>query len=216
MREKTPKKAAKKALKRASDEKKGLLEEELEEKERAAELEEDLDEEDLDEEEIDDEDEDDEDEDDDRPARKKGKTKKKGFPVGGLILMFLLMAVIAVAGYLGMQYYDQYTQTKASFDNALTAAEAELSAAQAEYAVADPESEAHAAERRQLSEEMIAQAEAEAEALRLKGEETDAAIKAAEDKISALADVEGYEYYRAIYDEYVEGRVYVESLLSGD
>ena len=94
--------------------------------------------------------------------------------------------------------------------------EAERDAAAALYAEADPESAANVEARRQATDEMIAEANAEIEALRQKGEETDAAIKEAEKTIGELQDVEGYEYYRAIYDEYVEGREYVEELLSGN
>ena len=130
--------------------------------------------------------------------------------------MLLLIAAILAAGYFGMEYMDTYTALKAEFDGALQTAEAERDAAAALYAEADPESAANVEARRQATDEMIAEANAEIEALRQKGEETDAAIREAEKTISELQDVEGYDYYRAIYDEYVEGRAYVEDLLSGD
>ena len=163
-------------------------------------------------------DEDDEDAEPRRPKKKKQSEKKKakGFPFGGLILMFLLIAVILAAGYFGMEYMDTYAAVKSEFDTALKAAESERDAAAAVYAEEDPESAGNVAIRKQVTEEMIAEANAEIDALREQSEETDAAIRVAEEKIAELQGVEGYDYYRAIYDEYVEGRAYVEDLLSGD
>ena len=160
-----------------------------------------------------------EDEDDENEVprgRKRKKSKKKGFPVGGLILMLLLIGVVLAAGYFGMEYMEAYTSAKEEFESALQAAEAERDAAAALYAEADPESAANIAARQQVTDEMIAEANAEISDLQAQSEETDAAIKEAEKTIDELKDVEGYEYYRAIYDEYVEGRAYVEDLLSGD
>ncbi|MBQ3482465.1 MAG: hypothetical protein IJH48_09150 [Oscillospiraceae bacterium] len=182
---------------------------------RAEELE-DLREEDL-EEELDDEEFDDEDEAPRRSGKKKAKRKKRrGFPVGGLILMLFLIAVILIAGYYGKQYMDAVTALRGEYESALQNAEAERDEAAALRAEADPDSAGHIAERELLTDGMIAEAESEAEALRKQGEETDAAIREAEKTISELQDAEGYEYYRAIYDEYVEGRAYVEGLLSGN
>ena len=130
--------------------------------------------------------------------------------------MFLLIGVVLAAGYFGLEYMEAYSAAKGEFDSALQAAEAERDAAAALYAEADPESAANVEARRQVTEEMIAEANAEIGALQAQSEETDAAIKEAEKTIDELKDVEGYEYYRAIYDEYVEGRAYVEDLLSGD
>ena len=85
-----------------------------------------------------------------------------------------------------------------------------------EYAEADPESAAHTAERQQLADEMIATAKAELEALREKSAEADAAIDELEARIAELESAEDFDYYKAIYDEYMEGRAFVEDLLSGD
>ncbi len=197
MSEKTSHKKDAKALKRRRAE-------ELEELE-VEELEEEEPEEEIDEEELEDE--------DDEARRSR---RKKGFPVGGLILMFLLIGVILAAGYFGMEYMEQYTALKADYDGRVAAAEAELQAAQSEYAEADPESEAHAAERQQLTDEMIAAAQAELDGIRAAEDEADSAIETAESRMKELEDVEDFDYYKAIYDEYVEGRAYVEDLLSGD
>ena len=150
------------------------------------------------------------------PRSRKGKKKTKRFPLGGLIFMFFLIAVILAAAYFGLEYMDRYQALKEEYDSVLQAAEAERSEAGLIYAEADPESEANTAERQKVTEKMIAEAEAELEALRRENEETDAAIREAEETISELQGIEGYDYYRAIYDEYVEGRAYVEDLLSGD
>ena len=157
---------------------------------------------------------DDEDFEDDYHSSKK--KSKKGFPFGGLILMFFLIAVILAAGYFGLQYMDVFSTLKDEYDGVLKAAEAERDAAAALYAEADPDSAANTAERQCVTEEMISLAEAEMESLREKDGQIDAALSEAEKTISELQGLEGYDYYRAIYDEYVEGRSYVESLLSGD
>ena len=150
-------------------------------------------------------------------GKKGGKKKKtKGFPVGGLIVMFLLVGIALAAGYFGMQYAARYKAMTADSEARIAAAEAELSAAEAEYAEADPESAAHVAERRQVTDEMIAAAKAELEALREKSAEADAAIDELEARIAELESAEDFDYYKAIYDEYIEGRAYVEDLLSGN
>ena len=197
MAEHTSQKVSKKALK----------------KKRAQELD-DLEEEDL-EDELEDEELDDEDDEPRRSGKKKTKKKSgRGFPVGGLILTLFLIAVILAAGYYGLRYMDAVAALKSEYEGALQAAESERDDAAALRAEADPDSAAHIAERELLTDGMIAEAKAEAEVLREKGEQTDAAIREAEQTISELQNVEGYEYYRAIYDEYVEGRAYVEDLLS--
>ena len=144
------------------------------------------------------------------------KTRAKRFPVGGLIAMFMLVGIALAAGYFGMQYAARYEAMKTDSEERIAAAEAELAAAEAEYAEADPESAAHTAERQQLADEMIATAKAELEALREKSAEADAAIDELEARIAELESAEDFDYYKAIYDEYIEGRAYVEDLLSGN
>ena len=148
--------------------------------------------------------------------KKKAGRKSRGFPVGGLIFMLLLIVFIFAAVHFGLQYMSSFEQLRGEYDGAVQAAEAERDAARALYEEADPESDANSAERRQVTDEMIAEASAELEALRNQSEETESAIRAAEEKINALHGAEDEEYYRAIYDEYNEGRDFVEGLLSGD
>ena len=101
-----------------------------------------------------------------KTGKKSGKkTKAKRFPIGGLIAMFLLVSVALAAGYFGVQYAARYEAMTAGSEERIAAAEAELAAAEAEYAEADPESAAHAAERQQVTDEMIASAKAELEAV---------------------------------------------------
>lgn len=157
-------------------------------------------------------------------ARKKGsrhagkKTGKKGksFPVGGLLFMFLLIAAILAALYFGMRYMNEYERLKGEYDSSVQAAEAERDAAKALYEEADPDSEVNTAQRRAVTDELIAEANAEIDALREQSEETESAVRAAEEKIAELQDIEDYDYYRAIYEEYLKGGAFVEGLLSGD
>ena len=152
-----------------------------------------------------------------RHTQKSRKAKKKdGFPVGGLILSLVLIAAILIAGYLGFQYYEEYSALVNDYETSVQTAESELAAAEAEFAEADPESAAHVAERQQLSAEMIAAAQSEIDELQEKVDQLDDAIRETEDTISEYKSVEGYDYYKAIYDEYVEGRAYIEELLSGN
>ena len=146
----------------------------------------------------------------------KKKKAKKSFPFGGLIFMFFLIAAILAGAYFGMDYMDRYAQIKGEYESALKAAEAERDAAMALRDEADPDSAPNAALRQQVTDEMILEANAELDALREQKEAAESAIRAEEEKIDALGDIEDFDYYRAIYDEYVEGRAYVEELLSGD
>lgn len=148
---------------------------------------------------------------------KKGSEKmKKGFPYGGMILSFFLIAVIAAAGFFGLKYMKAYGTVKTEYDSALQSAEEERDAAEAAYGDALPDSAYNKAVQKQVTEEMIAEAKSEIEAIQKKNDETDADIRAVEEKIAELQTAEGYDYFRAIYDEYVEGRAYIEELLSGD
>ena len=63
---------------------------------------------------------------------------------------------------------------------------------------------------------MIAQAQSEYDAAREKSDEIAAEIADTESRIDALSGQEDYDYYKSIFDEYEEGRAYVEGLLSGD
>ncbi|MBR0040298.1 MAG: hypothetical protein IJP64_02855 [Oscillospiraceae bacterium] len=148
--------------------------------------------------------------------KKKKKAKAGRFPVGGLIVMLLLIGVILTAGYFGMRYSAQYDALQKNSEDRIAAAESALMLAEAQYAEADPESAAHVAERRQVTEEMIAQASAELDELLAESAETDAAISELEKRKAELESVEDFDYYISIYNEYTEGRDYVENLLSGD
>ena len=151
-----------------------------------------------------------------RSPKKEKAEKKEKFPYGGLILLLVLIALILFSSYFGLFYMEQREELAALYDGRIAAAEAELAAAEAEYAEADPDSDAHVAERKQLSEEMIAAAELELADMQQKASETDAAIRAAEERIAELESDEDFEYYMSVYEEYLEGGAYVEALLSGD
>ena len=173
--------------------------------------EEDEDEEDEDEEDEDEENEDEEDEDDEKPHRKK---KSKRFPVFGLIFMFLLIGIILGAGYYGMVYYERFHAMNDQFDAARDAASAELVEAQKEYALADPDSPANVAVRDELKDVLLADIREQVAQMESEKNELDASIREREEKLKEIEGVEDFDYYKAIYDEYVEGREYVEELLS--
>ena len=169
------------------------------------------DEEDEDEEDEDEENEDEEDEDDEKPHRKK---KSKRFPVFGLIFMFLLIGIILGAGYYGMVYYERFHAMNDQFDAARDAASAELVEAQKEYALADPDSPANVAVRDELKDVLLADIREQVAQMESEKTELDASIREREEKLKEIEGVEDFDYYKAIYDEYVEGREYVEELLS--
>ena len=173
--------------------------------------EEDEDEEDEDEEDEDEENEDEEDEDDEKPHHKK---KSKRFPVFGLIFMFLLIGIILGAGYYGMVYYERFHAMNDQFDAARDAASAELVEAQKEYALADPDSPANVAVRDELKDVLLADIREQVAQMESEKTELDASIREREEKLKEIEGVEDFDYYKAIYDEYVEGREYVEELLS--
>ena len=173
--------------------------------------EEDEDEEDEDEEDEDEEDEDEEDDEDEKPHRKK---KSKRFPVFGLIFMFLLIGIILGAGYYGMVYYERFHAMNDQFDAARDAASAELVEAQKEYALADPDSPANVAVRDELKDVLLADIREQVAQMESEKNELDASIREREEKLKEIEGVEDFDYYKAIYDEYVEGREYVEELLS--
>ena len=127
-----------------------------------------------------------------------------------------LAAAVLVAGIFCARAFGQYHALRSQARGAVREAAETLAAAEAERAEADPESEASAEERRRTSEDMIEEARAEIARIERHNDELDAAAREAEAKIDALDTIEDYDYYRAIYDEYTEGRAYVEELLAKD
>ena len=160
--------------------------------------------------------EDEEDFEDEEAERKHKTKKKKGFPVGALIFMFVLIGIAAGAGYFGMQYYEQNRVLHERYDAAVAQASEELNAANEELFLADPDSPANSDIREELKSVLLADAQEKAEKLANEEAEIDAALHEAESRIGELEKVEDFDYYKAIYDEYVEGREYVEELLSGN
>ena len=141
----------------------------------------------------------------------------EGTPKSGVRLVTLaLAAAVLVSGVFCARAFGRYHALKSQYRGAVREAAETLAAAEAERAEADPESEASAEERRRASEDMIEEAKAEIARIERHNGELDGAVREAEDKINALDTIEDSEYYRAIYDEYVEGRAYVEELLAKD
>ena len=182
---------------------------------RNAGSEDDFDDEDDDEDDEDEEDDDDEDDEDDEDVEKpRRKKKSKRFPAFGLIFMFLLIGIILGAGYYGMVYYERFHAMNDQFDAARDAASAELVEAQKEYALADPDSPANVAVRDELKDVLLADIREQVAQMESEKNELDASIREREEKLKEIEGVEDFDYYKAIYDEYVEGREYVEELLS--
>lgn len=162
-----------------------------------------------------DEDGDDEDEDDDEDEMYLRK-KSKHFPVGGLIFMFVLIGIALGAGYFGMTYYEKFHALNEQYNAARDTASAELAAAQDEFALADPDSPANVAVRDELKDVLLDDMREQVKQMESEEAELDSSIREAEEKMKELEGVEDFDYYKAIYDEYVEGREYVEELLSGN
>lgn len=127
-----------------------------------------------------------------------------------------LIAAVLVAGFFCARAFGQYHALRSQARSAVREAAETLAAAEAERAEADPESEASAEERRRTSEDMIEAAKAELARIERHNDELDEDIREAEAKIRAFDAAGDSAYYRAIYDEYTEGRAYVEELLAKD
>lgn len=135
---------------------------------------------------------------------------------GRLVVTLVLAAAVLVSGISCARAVVQYCTMRSQYRSAVRAAGEMLTAAEAERAEADPESAANVEKRRRTSEDMIEAAKAEIARIEQHNAELDAAVREAGAKIDALEGSEDYDYYRAIYDEYVEGRAYVEELLARD
>ena len=145
-------------------------------------------------------------------AGKSGGTPKSGVRPVTLVLI----AAVIVSGFFCAKVFGQYHALRSQYRGAVREASETLAAAEAERAEADPGSETSAALRQQTSEEMIEEAKAEIARIERHNDELDEAARQAEAKIGALDTIKDYDYYRAIYDEYTEGRAYVEELLAED
>ena len=149
---------------------------------------------------------------------KDGRTpdRNRELSAGRLAVTLVLLAAVLVSGIFCARAAVQYCTLHAQYRSAVCAAGEMLAAAEAERAGADPESEANVEKRRQTSEDMIEAAKAEIARIERHSAELDAAVREAGSKIDALEGSADYDYYRSIYGEYVEGRAYVEELLSKD
>lgn len=143
--------------------------------------------------------------------------RRGGTPKSGVRPVTLaLAALVLVAGFFCARAFGQYHALRSQYRGAVREASETLAAAEAERAEADPESEASAALRQRTSEAMIEKAKAEIARIERHNDELDEAARQAEAKIGKLDTIKDYDYYRAIYDEYTEGRAYVEELLAED
>ncbi len=149
-------------------------------------------------------------------SKKTGSEKADRFFLHAVLMMLCLITIILAAGYWAVACGARYTALKIQYEEKIRAAQIVYDAAAAEYADADSDSEEHIAQRRQLSDEMIAAAKSKLESLRERSEEINAEIAGSEARIGELKSAEDYDYYRTIYEEYLEGRTWVEELLSGD
>ena len=136
--------------------------------------------------------------------------------VGGLLVTLALIAAVIVSGVFCAKAFGQYHALRSQYRGAVREASETLAAAEAERAEADPGSETSAALRQQTSEAMIEEARTEIARIERHNDELDEAARQAEVKIGKLDTIKDYDYYRAIYDEYTEGRAYVEQLLAED
>ncbi len=128
--------------------------------------------------------------------------------------MVLLLAVTAGAVYMGLQFRSRYIQRRTEAEGIVAAAQAELEAAQAQYAAVDPNDPANARRLTDIREEVLSEARQEEQRLRDELAELDASLKEMEAKLAELENDEEYAFYKAIYDSYAEGKAYVEELLA--
>jgi len=130
--------------------------------------------------------------------------------------MFILIGIVLAAGYYGMGYYEQLQALNGQYDAAREEATAELAAAQEEYFLADPDSPANTDIRQELTDVLLADAREQVKELEGEEAELDASIHEKEEALKVIEGQENFDYYKEIYDEYVEGGEYVEELLSGN
>lgn len=145
-----------------------------------------------------------------------GMRKFRELPLSRQLVLLALVAALLVSGVFCARAFRQYRALRAPYSAALREASERLYAVAAERAEADPESETSAALRRQATEDMIAEGKALIAEIERHNAALDEAAAEAEAKIKKLDEIEDYAYYRAIYDEYAEGRAYVEELLAKD
>ena len=130
-------------------------------------------------------------------------------------ILTILLLLVAVAGGLGMiTFQRQYSGQIQWYQDQVDAAQADLDAAVAEsqgiLTSNTAEAEAKRIEQERL---LLEQAQGEADSLTAEGRDLDSAISAALEELSAAQTGEEYEYYKAAYDSYAEGRAQVERYL---
>lgn len=134
-----------------------------------------------------------------------------------VFLTILLLAVAAAGVFGALVLREQYIGLERQYQVQADAAKADLDAAVAESQGIVP-SDAAAAEAQRIERErvLLEQAQGEADRLTAENNRLDDEISAALNELSAAQTGEDYEYYKAAYDSYAEGRAQVERCLEDD
>ncbi len=131
------------------------------------------------------------------------------------VVLTILLLLVAVAGGFGtMTFREQYSGQIQRYQGQVDAAQADLDAAVADSQGIVPSDTAEAEARRIEQEQLLLeQAQGEADSLTAEGRDLDIAISAALEELAAAQTGEEYDYYKAAYDSYAEGRAQVERYL---
>jgi cell division protein FtsB len=140
--------------------------------------------------------------------------KKKYSPVGAIIAMVVLLAVIGASVYGALRFRGQYRELKAEKEVAIALAEEDLAAARAELAALDLSGPEGSQILLDAQEEALEKARGEAVALEAEIDALNEEIARLEAEIALLEQDEDYAYFRAIYEAYREGRDHVEELIA--
>ena len=131
-----------------------------------------------------------------------------------VVLTVLLLLIVAVGAYGTITFREQYTALEQRYQGQVDAAQADLDAAVAESQGIVPSDTAEAeAQRIEQERVLLEQAQGEADSLTAEGADLDTAISAALAELAAAQVGEEYDYYKAAYDSYAEGRAQVERCL---
>ena len=149
--------------------------------------------------------------------RRRRRRRRRSRPVWpGVLVMILLLGILGGAGFLGLRFRDQREAKLREGETLVAQARAEMEEARANNPIPDPDDPEYARRQEELRQQLLSQAREEEQALEEQTAALEQSLREAEDELSRLEQDEDYAYYKALYDTYEEGRVYVVGLLSGN
>ena len=133
-----------------------------------------------------------------------------------VIVTLLLLAVLAGSVYGALFFRGRTAELTAEGEALIAAAQERQQSAADAYDAIDPGTAEGAEHQLEQEKAIVAEAQANAEALEEETLDLESSIREAQDELAALREDEDNAYYLAVYDSYSRGMEKVEAAIEGN